>query len=110
MRTLLERIRSTPSWQWANTETLTKKLKLCQSDERNLMADAFANEVMTSDVAELRKSFQDEGALLQSARKFNTDFGMLATAMEKEVKTLMHMHRLQANTYSASPHCFVQVS
>jgi hypothetical protein len=96
MRTLLERINATVSWQWANTDTLTKKLKTMRSEEASLMADVFNNEVMTSDVGELRKSNKDEGALLQFARKFNTEFGGLAANMEKEVKTLMHMHRLQA--------------
>jgi Arc/MetJ-type ribon-helix-helix transcriptional regulator len=97
MRTLMERITSTPSWQWANTETLTKKLNGLKIEEKNFMADEFTNEVMTSDVAELRKSIKDEGALLQSSKKFNTEFGILATSMEKEVKILMHMHRLQAD-------------
>jgi hypothetical protein len=99
-RTLLERISTVDGWKWANTDFLTKKLKTLKAEEATLMTDEFNNEVMTSEVAELKKTYKDEGGLLQAAKKFNQEVGLLAVNMEREVKILMHMHRLQVSDSS----------
>ena len=92
---MLERIKNLDAWAWANNPANTGNLMELIQKTDELLGSGFNNEVLTTEVKELRAAYP-ERQLLSNARRFADDFGSLAAEVEREVKTIQHMHRLKS--------------